>query len=93
MAHTNWAVEYPFDRPRLRSLSESRPFWRNALRDARVDEWAYEVDGEPEEDYQEFKRRLDEAASIGQRCREVAAFRGGEAARLSRVHAATAATG
>lgn len=35
-----------------------------ALVDAPLDEWAYEVGGEPVVDHQEFPKRLDAVASI-----------------------------
>jgi hypothetical protein len=66
MAHTNWAVEYPVD-PSATPTSVGAKILMGleaALHDAPLDRWAYEVDGEPVADYQEFKRRLSEAASI-----------------------------
>lgn len=66
MAHTRWSVEYPVD-----PSASPTPFGAKlvsnlqaALIDAPVDEWAYEVDGEPVEDFQEFQKRLDAAASV-----------------------------
>ncbi|MET8724066.1 hypothetical protein [Streptomyces misionensis] len=64
MGNTTWAVEYPVDPSasptpvgaKLLATLEA------ALRDAPLDEWAYEVDGEPVEDFQEFKKRIDAAA-------------------------------
>ncbi|MET8724064.1 hypothetical protein [Streptomyces misionensis] len=35
-----------------------------ALADAPVEEWAYEVDGEPVEDFREFQTRLDAEANV-----------------------------
>ncbi|MEU2357974.1 hypothetical protein ABZ599_34200 [Streptomyces misionensis] len=66
MAHTTWAVEYPVDPSasptpvgaKLLTTLEA------ALRDAPFDEWAYEVDGEPVENFQEFGKRLSAAAVV-----------------------------
>ena len=66
MAHTNWAVEYPVD-PSASPTPIGAKLLGNlqaALVDAPVDEWAFEVDGEPVGGYQEFHKRLDAAASI-----------------------------
>jgi hypothetical protein len=65
MAHTNWAVEYPADPSATPTPVGAKLLMglEAALHDAPLDEWAYEVDGEAVESYQEFKKRLDEAAS------------------------------
>ncbi|MFJ2399443.1 hypothetical protein ACIOTI_42920 [Streptomyces sp. NPDC087843] len=66
MAHTNWAVEYPVDPSASPTPVAAKILMslEGALHDASLDEWSYEVDGEQVEGYQEFKKRLDEAASI-----------------------------
>jgi hypothetical protein len=66
MTHTRWAVEYPVDpsTPRTPIGAKLLTNLQAALIDAPVDEWAYEVDGEPVEDFQEFQKRLDAATSV-----------------------------
>ncbi|CCK32886.1 hypothetical protein BN159_p5 (plasmid) [Streptomyces davaonensis JCM 4913] len=66
MAHTRWSVEYPVD-PSASPTPIGAKLLTNlqaALIDAPVEEWAYEVDGEPVEDFQEFQKRLAAAASV-----------------------------
>ncbi|MGW2683618.1 hypothetical protein ACWC6I_10750 [Streptomyces sp. NPDC001414] len=66
MAHTRWSVEYPVD-PSASPTPIGAKLLTNlqaALIDAPVDEWAYEVDGEPVEDFQEFQKRLDTTANV-----------------------------
>ncbi|MFF5303499.1 hypothetical protein ACFY5F_29500 [Streptomyces sp. NPDC013161] len=66
MEHTNWAVEYPVDPSASPTPLGGKIVGslQAALIDAPLDEWAYEVDGEPVADHQEFQKRLDAAASI-----------------------------
>lgn len=66
MAHTKWAVEYPVDPSATRTPLGAKLLTtlQAALIDAPVDEWAYEVDGEPVKDFQEFQQRLDAAPSV-----------------------------
>ncbi|WEP00715.1 hypothetical protein A6P39_044200 (plasmid) [Streptomyces sp. FXJ1.172] len=68
MAHTHWAVEYPVDPSASPTPVGGKLLisLEAALADAPLDEWAYEVAGEPVEGYQEFRKRLDAAASISE---------------------------
>ncbi|MEU1520436.1 hypothetical protein ABZ490_51505 [Streptomyces sp. NPDC005811] len=66
MAHTRWSVEYPVD-PSASPTPLGAKLVSNlqaALIDASVEEWAYEVDGEPVDDFQEFQKRLDATTSV-----------------------------
>ncbi|WP_327321107.1 hypothetical protein OG735_00250 [Streptomyces sp. NBC_01210] len=68
MAHTNWAVEYPVD-PSASPTPVGAKLLTSleaALADTSLDEWAYEVAGEPVEGYQEFQKRLGAAARISE---------------------------
>ncbi|GAA2477360.1 hypothetical protein ACOZGD_22655 [Streptomyces murinus] len=66
MAYTRWSVEYPVDPSASPTPVAAKLLadLQTALHDAPLDEWAYEVGGEAVADYQEFKKRLDEAARI-----------------------------
>ncbi|MFF6961695.1 MULTISPECIES: hypothetical protein [unclassified Streptomyces] len=57
MAHTNWSVEYPVDP--AASLTGPIPVGAKllssltaALSEAPLDQWAFEIDGEPVDGYQ-----------------------------------------
>lgn len=69
MANTNWSVSYPVDP----AIGPNIPFplggklvasLASALYDAPINEWTFEVRGEPVESYDEFQRLINEAESI-----------------------------
>lgn len=67
MTPTGAACTFPCTARRRAPLPSERSCSRTsrpALIDAPVDEWAYEVDGEPVEDFQEFQKRLDAAVNV-----------------------------
>jgi hypothetical protein len=70
MANPTWAVEYPVDLSavsaggRLPVAAKLLRSLQAALNDAPVDEWTFEVDGEPVEGYAQFQERLAAAAGV-----------------------------
>jgi len=71
MAHVNWAVEYPADPSaaasgRLPVGAKLLSSLLAALVDAPIDDWAFEVGGEPVDSYEAFQERLDAATDVGE---------------------------